>query len=141
MNNARVVQALTELANQESRMSLARRLASIYDAIEHAISTGTSHEQVVQLLRANGFENLSLTTFRTNLGRIRKKSANRAPAKQEGPSESKRARNTAEFKPAPQQPTVKMDVSRPTERRGADTKSGGGNILGYDPHAGLEGRW
>lgn len=138
MKEVDVLQALRELSEAHERKSLAKRLALVYDDIERAISSGASHTTIVEQLRSSGFDGLTLSTFRLNLKRLRKKSANRAPANQQCPSESKRARNTAELKPEQQKPAVTMDVSRPTEQRGVDTRSGGGNALGYDPHADVE---
>jgi hypothetical protein len=70
---------LTELVLKSQRKNMTRKLSLIHEQVEEAIGAGASYAEVINALKAQGFGDIPLETFRSALYRIRKRTKRNAP--------------------------------------------------------------
>jgi hypothetical protein len=71
-NDQALIDRLRALADDDSKRSKAARLRSLFDEVEKAMAAGVYRAAIVEELSKCGLP-MSLSTFETNLKRIRKK--------------------------------------------------------------------
>lgn len=70
MTKLTIQERLQALAKGDDKRSKAGRLRDVYPDVEAAISSGVSHEVIVEALKEGGL-NMSIASFRSTLQRIR----------------------------------------------------------------------